>query len=43
MNFPLIMEVYMPLDSIMVAIAVVAMFATIAFVLAWGDKKTRDL
>jgi hypothetical protein len=33
----------MPIDSIMVAIAVVAMFATIAFVLAWGDRKTRDL
>ena len=33
----------MPVDSIMVAIAVVAMFATIAFVLAWGDRRTRGL
>lgn len=33
----------MPVDSIMVAIAAVAMFATIAFVLAWGDYTTRDL
>jgi len=37
------MEIHMPLDSIMVAIAVVAMFATIAFVLHWGDRQTRGL
>jgi hypothetical protein len=37
------MEVHMPVDSIMVGIAAVAMFATIAFVLAWGSHKTRDL
>jgi hypothetical protein len=37
------MEIHMPVDSIMIAIAVVAMFATVAFVLAWGDKRTRDL
>jgi hypothetical protein len=43
MNFHSMMEVHMPIDSIMVAIAVVAMFATIAFVLAWGDRRTRDL
>jgi hypothetical protein len=39
----LIMEVHMPIDSIMVAIASVAIFATIAFVIAWGDRQTRDL
>jgi len=33
----------MPVDSIMVSIAAVAMFATVAFILAWGDRKTRDL
>jgi hypothetical protein len=37
------MEVHMPVDSIMVAIAVVAMFATVGFVLAWGDRQTRNL
>jgi hypothetical protein len=35
------MEVHMPVDGVMVAIAAVAMFATIAIVLAWGDRKTR--
>ncbi len=33
----------MPLDTILVTIAVVAMFATVAFVIAWGDKQTRNL
>jgi hypothetical protein len=37
------MEIHMPVDSIMVAIAIAAMFATIAFLLVWGDRKTRDL
>jgi len=37
------MEVHMPVDSIMVAIAVVVMFATLGFVLAWGDRRTRNL
>jgi hypothetical protein len=38
-----LMEVHMPIDSIMVAIAVVAMFATVGFVLAWGNRQTRNL
>lgn len=33
----------MPLDTILVMIAVTAMFATIAVVIAWGDRQTRDL
>lgn len=33
----------MPLDTILVIIAVTAMFATIAIVIAWGDRQTRDL
>jgi hypothetical protein len=33
----------MPLDTILVMIAVTAMFATIAIVIAWGDRQTRDL
>ena len=37
------MEVHMPLDSIMVGLAAVAMFATIAFILTWGSHKTHDL
>jgi multisubunit Na+/H+ antiporter MnhC subunit len=37
------MEVDMPVDSIMVATAVVAMFATVGFVLACGDRQTRNL
>ncbi len=36
-------KVHMPIDSIMVAIASVAIFATIAIVIAWGDHQTRDL
>lgn len=31
----------MPLDSILVAIAVTMMFATFAIVLEWGDRQTR--
>jgi hypothetical protein len=31
----------MPLEAILVVIAVTAMFATFAIVLAWGDRKTR--
>jgi hypothetical protein len=38
-----LMEVHMPVDSLMVAIAVVAMFATLGIVLAWGDRRTRNL
>jgi hypothetical protein len=30
-----------PLDTILVVIAVTMMFATFAFVLNWGDRKTR--
>lgn len=33
----------MPLDTILVVIAVTAMFATVAGILAWGDRQTRDL
>jgi hypothetical protein len=33
----------MTLDTILVVIAVVAMFATFAIVLGWGDKQTRGL
>lgn len=33
----------MPLDTILVMIAVTAMFATIAAVIVWGDRQTRDL
>ena len=33
----------MTLDTVLVIIAVTMMFATIAAVLAWGDKQTRNL
>ena len=33
----------MTLDTILVVIAVTMMFATIAIVLAWGERQTRDL
>ena len=33
----------MQLDTILVVIAVTAMFATIAAVIAWGDRQTRHL
>jgi hypothetical protein len=33
---------HMPLDSILVAIAVTMMFVTFAVVLGWGDRQTRD-
>jgi len=33
----------MPLDSILVVIAVAAMFATFAIILAWGDRQTRGM
>jgi hypothetical protein len=33
----------MPLDSVMVAIAVTIMFVTFAVVLAWGDRQTRNM
>ena len=33
----------MPLDSVMVAIAVTIMFVTFALVLAWGDRQTRNM
>jgi hypothetical protein len=32
----------MPLDTIMVVIAVTMMFATFAVVLGWGDQHTRN-
>jgi hypothetical protein len=35
------MESAMTLDTIMVMIAVTAMFATLAIVLAWGDRQTN--
>lgn len=31
----------MPLDTILVVVAVTAMFATFAIVLHWGDRQTR--
>ena len=31
----------MPLDTILVVIAVTMMFATFAVVLRWGERKTR--
>jgi hypothetical protein len=31
----------MPLDTVLVVIAVTMMFATFAVVLAWGERKTR--
>jgi quinol-cytochrome oxidoreductase complex cytochrome b subunit len=31
----------MPLDTILVVIAVTMMFVTFALVLNWGDRKTR--
>ena len=33
----------MPLDSILVVIAVTMMFATFAVVLNWGDRQTRKI
>jgi hypothetical protein len=33
----------MTLDTILVVIAVTMMFATVATVIAWGDKQTRNL
>ena len=33
----------MPLDSLLVVIAVTAMFITFAVVLGWGDRQTRGL
>jgi hypothetical protein len=35
------MESRMTLDTIMVVIAVTAMFATLGIVLAWGDRQTN--
>jgi hypothetical protein len=32
----------MPLDTILVVIAVTMMFATFAVVLGWGDRQTRN-
>jgi hypothetical protein len=37
------MELTMTLDTIMVMIAVTAMFLTLAVVLGWADRRTRDL
>lgn len=31
----------MPIDSLIVSVCVVTMFAVFAAVLAWGDKQTR--
>ena len=36
-------EVVMPIDSVLVSAAVVAMFVIFAVVLAWGDRQTRQL
>jgi hypothetical protein len=33
----------MPLDTILVVIAVTMMFATFAVVLGWGERYTRDM
>lgn len=33
----------MSLDTILVVIAVTAMFATFAIVLGWGDRQTREV
>ncbi len=33
----------MPLDTIVVVVAVVMMFATFAVVLEWGERQTRKL
>ncbi len=33
----------MPLDSILVVIAVTMMFATLAIVLGWGERHTRNM
>jgi hypothetical protein len=33
----------MTLDTVLVVLAVTMMFGTIAAVLAWGDKQTRNL
>ena len=40
---PSIMAKSMPLDSLLVVIAVTAMFITFAVVLGWGDRQTRGL
>jgi hypothetical protein len=34
-------EINMPLDSILVVIAVTMMFATFGVVLEWGERQTR--
>jgi hypothetical protein len=33
----------MPLDTILVVLAVVMMFATLAIVLGWGERQTRNI
>jgi hypothetical protein len=33
----------MPLDTILVVIAVTMMFATFAIVLGWGERRTRKI
>ena len=33
----------MPLDTILVVVAVVMMFATFAVVVGWGERQTRKL
>jgi HAMP domain-containing protein len=35
--------VVMPIDSLLVSVAVTAMFVIFAAVLAWGDRQTRPL
>jgi multisubunit Na+/H+ antiporter MnhC subunit len=36
-------EVVMPVDSILVSVAVVTMFAIFAVVLAWGERQSQSL
>ncbi|MEH2568699.1 hypothetical protein [Bradyrhizobium sp. AZCC 2289] len=36
-------EVVMPIDSVLVSVAVVAMFVIFAGVLAWGERQSRSL
>jgi len=36
-------EVVMPIDSVLVSVAVVAMFVIFAGVLAWGERQTESL
>lgn len=33
----------MPLDTILVVLAVVMIFATLAIVLGWGERQTRNI